>query len=308
MASWQARLMNVAVRIMIRRRHWGGELALARRARRVFGTPSILQSVVARGLSRQPVQRPVRGEWLCPKVPWPGVLLYIHGGGFVACSPATHRPITAALARLTQLRVFSLDYRLAPEHRYPAAVEDVVRAYEWLQSETEGSPIAVAGDSAGGNLVLGLALRLRDRGQSLPACLVAFSPWTDLAATGASARTNDGLDPMFHYENMNSFAGAYLNGVSPNAPEVSPVFADLGGLPPVLLHVGATETLLDDSRRVHERIRDAGGVSELKIHEGVAQCWHMLQPFVPEATASLCAAAAFITRNLQASLCRSNAS
>jgi acetyl esterase/lipase len=240
----------------------------------------------------------VVGEWLCPESALPGTLLYVHGGGFVACSPATHRPITAALARLTRRRVFSVDYRLAPEHRYPAAVDDVARAYEWLSAETRGGPIALAGDSAGGNLVLSLALRLRDHGLRRPACVVMFSPWTDLAATGASSRTNDGVDPMFHFENSSAFAAAYLNGERPDSPEVSPVYADLGGLPPVLLHVGSTETLLDDSRRIHDRIREAGGVSELKIYEGVAHCWQMLVPLVPEATASLREAARFISRHI----------
>ncbi|HEX6315993.1 MAG TPA: alpha/beta hydrolase [Gemmatimonadaceae bacterium] len=240
------------------------------------------------------------GEWLSPEAPLPGTVLYVHGGGFVAGSPATHRPITAALARFTQRRVFSLDYRLAPEHRHPAAVRDAIRAYEWLLSETVDTPIALAGDSSGGNLVLSLALHLRERAVAQPACVVMFSPWTDLAATGASSRTNDGADPMFHFENSSAFAAAYLSDERPDAPEVSPVYANLAGLPPLLLHVGSTETLLDDSRRVHERVRETGGVSEMRIFDGVAHCWQMLVPLVPEATASLREAAAFMSRHMLA--------
>jgi acetyl esterase/lipase len=157
----------------------------------------------------------ISGEWLEPKVPLAGVLLYVHGGGFVSCSAATHRPIAAALARFTQRRVFSLDYRLAPEHRFPAAVEDVLAGYEWLLATgAVGQSIALAGDSAGGNLVLAGSISLRDDGLPMPVCLVAFSPWTDLAGTGPSARENDGADPMFRYENLADFAGVYLERLS----------------------------------------------------------------------------------------------
>ncbi len=237
----------------------------------------------------------MRGEWLIPEAPLRGVLLYVHGGGFVSCSAATHRPITAALARFAKRRVFSVDYRLAPEYRFPAAMDDVCAAYEWLmQTLPPDEPVALVGDSAGGNLVLGLALRLRDRRQRAPACVVAFSPWTDLAATGESARSNDGADAMFRYENLRDFAAVYLGGAPAVTPEASPLHDDMGGLPPVLLHVGSTEILLDDSRRVNDRIRNAGGSCRLQVYDDVAHCWQMLVPFVPEARMSLQGAAAFI--------------
>ncbi|MBA3271398.1 MAG: alpha/beta hydrolase, partial [Acidobacteria bacterium] len=241
----------------------------------------------------------VQGEWLIPDAPIPGVVFYVHGGGFVACSAATHRPITAALAHLTRCRVFSVEYRLAPEHRFPAAHDDVLAAYEWLLSTgTTSSGVALAGDSAGGNLVLALAVRLRDQSLPAPACVVAFSPWSDLAGTGASVQSNDGRCAMFRSENIVDFAAATLGAAPPSAPAVSPVYADLHGLPSALLHVGSTELLLDDARRVHEGIRAAGGASRLEIYADVPHCWQMLVPFVPEARRSLRDAAAFITQSI----------
>jgi acetyl esterase/lipase len=227
------------------------------------------------------------------------VVLYVHGGGFVSSSAAAHRPIAAALARLSGRRVFSLDYRLAPEHRFPAAADDVFAAYTWLSSTVSSDHrIALAGDSAGGNLVLGLSVRLRDGERPMPACIVAFSPWTDLAATGASARDNDGRDAMFHYQNLAEFAAVYLGDARADAPEVSPVFADLAALPPLLQHVGSTEVLLDDARRIDHSIRSSGGDSEITVYDDVAHCWQMLAPWLPEARTSLRDAASFIAHHL----------
>lgn len=237
----------------------------------------------------------MRGEWLHPPHLRPGVIFYVHGGGFVSCSAATHRPIAAALARLTQRRVFSVDYRLAPEARLPAAHEDVMAAYELVMtSGVHASEIALAGDSAGGNLVLSLAVQLRDRGATAPACVAAFSPWTDLTGRSPSVRTNAGRCAMFYPENLQDFAAAALGSQPPDAPDVSPVYADLHDLPPVLLHVGSTELLLDDARRIHDGIRRSNGECVLRVFDDVPHCWQMLYPFVPEATASLRQTAAFI--------------
>lgn len=296
MPSWQARLLSLAVRGMIRRRHWGNDRRLARRARRLFGAPAPYSWFTSRGLQRETVRaNKVRGEWLIPDAPQPGLVFYVHGGGFVSCSVATHRPITAALARMTRRRVFSVEYRLAPEHPFPAAHDDILAAYEWLLATgLPSSTVALAGDSAGGNVVLALAVRLRDLNRPAPACVVAFSPWTDLAGTGVSVHANDGRCAMFRPENISDFAAAALGTVAVDAPAASPMYADLSGLPPVLLHVGSTELLLDDARGVHERIQATGGISQLQIYEDVPHGWQMLVPLVPEATASLRGAATFI--------------
>jgi acetyl esterase/lipase len=241
----------------------------------------------------------VRGEWLEVDETEPGVILYFHGGGYVSCSAATHRPITAALSRLSRRRVFSLNYRLAPEHRYPAALCDAVAAYRWLLEE-EGVPaklISLAGDSAGGGLVLGALLRLRDEGLQLPSCAVCFSPWTDLAGKGESMHFNDGRCAMFRSSNITEFAAAYLGETSPLDSYASPAFADLKGLPPVLLQVGSTELLLDDSRRVHDKIQETGGESRLEIYDDLFHCWQMMDGFLPEARTALTQAAEFIRQH-----------
>ncbi len=297
MPSWQARCMNEVVRLVIRRRRWGkDERGVARRARRLFGSPIIYQWLRTRGLSLSPVRAgSVRGEWVAPQNPGEGVIFYLHGGGYVSCSPATHRPITAALARLSRLRVFAPDYRIAPEDRFPAALDDAVAAYQWLLEQgAPASAVSFAGDSAGGGLVLGLLLRARDRGLPLPACGVCFSAWTDLAGTGASVRDNDGRCAMFRTENIPEFAAIYLGDGSPFDPYASPTHADLSGLPPLLLQVGSTEVLLDDSRRAHEKIQAAKGVSRLEIYDDLFHCWQMLDGIVPEARDALRQAADFI--------------
>lgn len=295
--------------MFVRRKDWGDEGALVRRARRLFGTPSPFAWLRTRGLNIQTVRDgALRGEWLAPERADDGngdgrkdggVILYIHGGGYVACSAATHRPITAALARLSRRRVFSLDYRLAPEHPFPAALDDAFAAYQWLLGQgIPASEIALAGDSAGGGLVLACLLRVRDAGLPMPACGVCFSPWTDLAGTGESIRSNDGRCAMFRPENTGAFASVYLAGASPRDAYASPVFADLRGLPPVLLQVGSTELLLDDARRVHDKIQAAGGTSRLEVYEDVAHCWQMLDGLVPEARDALRQAGTFICEHL----------
>jgi monoterpene epsilon-lactone hydrolase len=301
MASWQARCLNASVRLLIRRRRWGkDERAVARRARRLFGALPVYQWLRTRGLQVSLVRdQGVRGEWVALKEPSEGVILYLHGGGYVSCSAQTHRPITAALARLTGQRVFSLDYRTAPEHRYPAALDDAVAGYRWLLGQgLSASAISFAGDSAGGGLVLGLLLRAREEGLPLPLCGVCFSAWTDLAGTLPSVRFNDGRCDMFRTENIAEFAAAYLGGNSSLDSYASPAHADLRGLPPLLLQVGSTELLLDDPRRVNEKIHAAGGVSRLEIYDDVFHCWQMMDGIVPEARLALRQAADFILGHL----------
>ena len=297
MSSWQARAFSRVIRTIVRRRDWGSGATLASRARRVFGAPRPYGWLTTVGLSPQRYENAeVRGEWLTPRGALPGVVLYAHGGGFVSCSVATHRPIAAALARFTRRRVFSVEYRLAPEAPLPAAHVDVTAAFDYVtKSMAQPSAVALVGDSAGGNLVLSLAVRLRDSGRTAPACVVAFSPWTDLAGRSPSVHGNAERCAMFYPENIRDFAAAALGDAAPDAPSVSPVYADLRGLPPVLMQVGSTELLLDDARRVHERIDAAGGRCTFSVYDDVPHAWQMLVPFVPEATASLREAAAFIT-------------
>ncbi|GLC28566.1 alpha/beta hydrolase [Roseisolibacter agri] len=298
--GWRTRAVARAVSALIRRRDWGDEHALVRRARRLFGAPAAYGQLMLRGLRREPLEAPgLRGEWLVPRDTRPGVVLYVHGGGFVSCSPAVYRPLTAALARRTRQRVLALDYRLAPEARFPAALDDAAAAYRWLlDTGVPAGRIAVAGDSAGGGLALSLALRVRDAGWPAPACVVLLSPWTDLTGGGASVRANDGRCDMFRPANMPDFAAVYLGGASPRDPAASPAFAPLHGLPPLLLHVGARELLLDDARRVHDGAIAAGGTSRLVEFEDAFHGWQLLSPWLRDARASLDDVAAFIDAHL----------
>jgi acetyl esterase/lipase len=239
----------------------------------------------------------IPGEWIVPDgSPSDSVILYFHGGGYVSCSPGTHRPVTTALARDTGCRVLALDYRLAPEHPFPMAFTQALAAYHWLLMHgNKPTSLVLAGDSAGGGLALALLAALGEREPgSLPACAVAFSPWTDLEGTGASLKENDGRCAMFHTENITEFAAAYLGGASPRDPRASPLLANLAGLPPVMLHVSSTELLFDDSQRIHNAILAAGGDSTIHVFDGVPHGWQLLDGLVPEARASLAEAASFI--------------
>jgi monoterpene epsilon-lactone hydrolase len=228
----------------------------------------------------------VPGEWVEAQKS-DVTLLYLHGGGYVACSVETHRPITAGFAQ-NGLRVFAPDYRMAPEHLFPAAVEDAVAVYRGLAGK-----IVVAGDSAGGGLALAMLISLRDAGIPLPSAVALFSPWTDLAATGESLVTNDQHCALFHGANIRTGAHYYLGSADPWNPLASPLYADLSHLPPMLIHVGDNEVLLDDSKRFAEKARAAGVKVDLKIWPVVPHDWQLV-PSMPEAKQSLREAARFL--------------
>lgn len=302
MPSLQARLLSLLIRRFVRRQSWGDDAAaVARRARRVFGAPQFWQNFAARNLRVTAIENgDVRGKWIEPQTAAGKTILYFHGGGYVSCSARTHRPITAALARLANCRVFALEYRLAPEHRFPAALDDAAAAYRWLLAQNiAAEKIAFSGDSAGGGMVFGALLRLRAANVPLPACAVCFSPWTDLTGESESARFNNNRCAMFYTANIKEFAAAYLGGETAAVdPLASFVFNDFHALPPIQMQVGSTELLLDDSRRVAEKIKNAGGKCELLIYDDLPHGWQMLDRLVPEARQSLRQAANFIRRNL----------
>jgi acetyl esterase/lipase len=227
-------------------------------------------------------------------------LLYLHGGGYFGCSAESHRPITVGFA-LQGFRVHAPDYRLAPENRFPAAIEDATAVYRALLAQ--GCPperIVVAGDSAGGGLALSLLLTLRASGTPLPAAAALFSPWTDLAATGESIRTNASRCAMFNGPDIGPSARYYLGDADPRNPLASPLYADLTGLPPLLIHVGADECLRDDSARLAEKARAAGVPVELKIWPVVPHAWQLAPQKIPEARQSLGEAAAFLQAQISA--------
>jgi cation diffusion facilitator CzcD-associated flavoprotein CzcO/acetyl esterase/lipase len=227
-------------------------------------------------------------------------LLYLHGGGFVGCSPRSHRSITAALA-LQGLRVFVPAYRLAPEHPFPAAPQDVQAVYRALRAELQAGSqaggnsfrLGVAGDSAGGNLALGLMLALKDQGEALPDAAVLFSPSTDITGGSPSLTLNAERDALFHGDQLVHLAEAYLGTADGAQPLASPLLGDLRGLPPLLIHVGADEALRDDSVRLAQKAREAGVPVELEIFPAVQHVWQNLHQ-LPEARRSIRAAAAHL--------------
>jgi acetyl esterase/lipase len=222
------------------------------------------------------------------------LLLYLHGGGYFGCSAKTHRAITVTFAR-EGFRVYAPNYRLAPENKFPAAVEDAVAVYRGLlDAGYHPQNMVVSGESAGGGLVLSLLLTLRAQGVPLPAGAALFSPWTDLAATGESIVKNSQRCAMFEGAKIGPTAKLYLGETDPRDPIASPLYADLRGLPPLLIHVGANEVLLDDSTRLAERAQAAGVRVELKIWPVVPHAWQLAPAKIPEARASLRESAEFL--------------
>jgi epsilon-lactone hydrolase len=243
------------------------------------------------------------GEWIEPAAPdhraRHGSILYFHGGGYVAMSARTHRSLTSRLAGWSNVALFALNYRLAPEHPFPAALDDAVAAYRALTTAgLDPRRIVLGGDSAGGGLALATLLVLRDAGAPLPAAAVLFSPWTDLAASGASILTNAEADPLMHGIHAPQLAKYYLQDTLATNPLASPVYADLSRLPPLFLQVGASEILLDDSRRVFANARRAGVEATLQIWRNVPHGWQVFAPILPEARAALRQASAFIAEKL----------
>lgn len=244
---------------------------------------------VAKDVNCQPVDAgSVQAEWIVPpNAAADRVILYLHGGGYVMGSINTHRAMIARIARASQARALALDYRLAPEHPFPAAVEDATAAYRWLLAQGyKPARIVIAGDSAGGGLVLAALLALRDANVPLPACAVPISPWTDMEGTGASMKTNASKDPMVAPSGgsggLFNMAKAYVGDADPKNPLASPLHADYHGLPPLLIQVGETETLLDDSTRVAEKAKAAGVTVELEVWDEMIHVWHVFAKILPE--------------------------
>lgn len=240
----------------------------------------------------------IPGEWaerpgLAPDAPR---LLYLHGGGFIGCSPRTHRSLTGAFAG-RGFRVFCPDYRLAPEHPFPAALDDAAAC--WSAFAAAG-PAGIAGDSAGGNLALALMLRARRDGLAMPDAAVLLSPSTDMLGRGESMRSNARRDVMFAPSDLGHLVDLYLAGHDPNDPLVSPVNGDPTGLPPLLFHVGEREVLRDDSVRFAEKARAAGVDATVKTWPVVPHVWQLAHSFLPEGRRSLSEAAAFLKAHARA--------
>jgi epsilon-lactone hydrolase len=227
-------------------------------------------------------------------------LLFLHGGGYVAGSFTLYRHVTWRLAAAAAARVLAVDYRLAPEHPFPAAVDDAVSAYRWLLAQGAApNRIAVLGDSAGGGLSFAMLLKCRDGGLPLPAAGVALSPWTDLALTGRSLQQNARSDPMLDPKGAARIARVYLAGADPRHPYASPLYGELVGLPPFLIQVGSDEVLRDDSVRIAEKLRAVGSDVELEVWRRMPHVWHAFATILPEARRAIARIGAFLDQRWQ---------
>ena len=226
------------------------------------------------------------------------VVLYFHGGGYIIGSPRTHRAMMAHLSRDAASRVLALDYRLAPEHPFPAPVEDSVAAYRWLLNEGfDPARIALGGDSAGGGLTVAALVQIRYLGLPMPAAGVCVSPWVDMEGLGESMETRAEADPMVNKENLMVSAKTYLGGADSRAPLAAPLYADLRGLPPLLIQVGDAETLLDDSTRLAGVAREAGVEVEMDVWDDMIHVWHVFAPILPEGKQAIKQAGDFIKKH-----------
>jgi len=226
-------------------------------------------------------------------------VVYLHGGGYVMGSLNTHRGVCARLSRAARARVLNVAYRLGPEHPHPAAVHDAIAAVRFVrESGVAPGRTAVAGDSAGGGLTLATLIALREAGDPAPAAGLCISPWTDLALTGVTLETKAADDPMVRGADLRLMADAYLAGRDPKTPLASPLYADLSGLPPLLLQVGSAEVLLDDAARVAERARVAGVEAELRVWQDMFHVWHAFAEILPEGQEAVEEMAAFFEERL----------
>lgn len=268
----------------------------------IFPTPAdIIQEKVNAG--------GVPAEWLRP----PGAgsdraILYVHGGGYVIGSTASHRHLVAALAAAAGAQALSLDYRLAPEHPFPAAVDDALAGYRFLLDRGFApGKIAVAGDSAGGGLTVATLLAARGAGLPQPACGFCISPWVDLEGLGDSMTGKADVDPMVQKAGLADMAGAYLGAAPARTPLAAPLWADLAGLAPLLIHVGSAETLLDDATRLAARAAAADVDVRLESWPGMIHVWHFFHPMLTEGREAIAVAGDFIRTRMDGSAALSKA-
>jgi monoterpene epsilon-lactone hydrolase len=242
----------------------------------------------------------VPAEWIsAPGANAAAVMLYLHGGGYILGSMRTHRVMLAHLSRASGTKILGLEYRLAPENPFPAPVDDTVAAYRWLLTQGyDPRKIVLAGDSAGGGLVVAALVAMRYVGEPLPAAGICLSPWVDMEATGQSFIANAASDPSVAKERIVRMAGIYLAGKSAQAPLASPIHADLRGLPPLLIQVGSIETLLDDAKALAERAESAGVSVELEVWADMPHVWHHFAAMLPEAQQAIARVGEFVGKSV----------
>jgi epsilon-lactone hydrolase len=238
----------------------------------------------------------VPAEWTTtPAVDPTRVILFLHGGGYISGSIRSHRHMVAQAGREAGARTLALGYRLAPEHPFPAALEDAASGYLYLLSQGfEPQHIVIAGESAGGGLAVATLVALRNDGTPLPAAIWCSSPWVDLEMSGTTMITKAAVDPLIQKSYLAELATLYLNGVDPRTPLASPIHADLSGLPPMLIQVGSAETLLDDAVRLAGRAAAADVRTTLQVWPDMIHAWHLFYPQLAEGRSALAEVGAFV--------------
>lgn len=242
----------------------------------------------------------VKAEWVyAPSADVYRAVLYLHGGGYVLGSIDTHRALAGRISRAAQARVLLVDYRLAPEHPFPAALDDSLAAYRWMLAHgANPARVALGGDSAGGGLAVATLVAIKDLRLPMPAAGVCISPWVDLDCVGDSMTTRATVDPWIDREYLTRKAALYLAGQHPHTPLAAPLYADLRGLPPLLIQVGTAETLLDDSKRLAERARGAGVDVVLETWEGMIHGWQAFAETLDEGQLAIDRLGEFVRANV----------
>lgn len=300
MLSWQAMLLNGFFRFTMKRH--GKKPIDIERLRAMTKNPPRSALAVPPGYqvdnvkSDQGLDFDVAKSSASEQLPAEVIVLYLHGGGYLFGSPKTHRQVMIAMAKAFRSPCYGLDYRLAPEHPFPAALDDATAAYRWLLTRHPQAQIVLAGDSAGAGLAIATAVAVRDAGLELPKAIVGFSPYSDLAVTGESVEANAKSCAMFTPRGIREAAAIYLDGANARDPRASPLYADLTGLPPMLLFASRHEILRDDTLRLVERATVAGVKVELIVRDRLPHVWPVFIGLLPEASDAFATVSAFARR------------
>jgi monoterpene epsilon-lactone hydrolase len=296
--SWQTRITNFVLRIMkpkLAKKEGEQLVGFLRKQMAMTGdkTPkgAIVEKILMGG---------VECEWVSVGVvPANKALVYFHGGAYVSGSPVSHRDYAAAMSTALGIKLLMVDYRLAPEYPFPAPIEDALAVYKALVADGyDGNDLFVGGDSAGGNLTLSLLQQIRSLGLTMPKAACLFSPWLDLTHAGGSMVTNAAVDPMLPVTMLQRCADIYAAGADKNEPLMSPVFADMTGFPPMIIHVGSTEILLDDAKTIADLCEQAGVEAKLNIWQKAPHAFPVMVKFLPEARAAIEQTAEFFRSKL----------
>jgi epsilon-lactone hydrolase len=297
MLSWQAMLLNGFFRLTMKR-HGRKPIDVERLRAMTKNTPRRALAVpagykVENLLTDQGLEFDIADQAAPRTHASSTVVLYLHGGGYIFGSPKTHRQVLLAMAKAFDAPVYGLDYRLAPEHPFPAAVEDAAKAYRWLRTQFPQGSIVLAGDSAGAGLAIATAIGVRDSGLPAAKAIVAFSPYSDLAVTGESVEANAKSCAMFTPRGIREAAALYLAGANSRDPRASPLYAEFKGLPPMLLFASRHEILRDDTLRLAERAAAAGVNVELVVRDRLPHVWPVFVNILPEAREAFATVTAF---------------